>query len=197
MPVIRSLIAVAGPEPLMYNNGRMILFRHQDTAVARRLCSVESNITSLKQVVGAAIVDSLAYPNRLLVARRSAPPALAGLWEFPGGKVEPGETCTQALHRELMEELGVSVRLGSEVKGPHEQGWLLNERAAMRVWLAELASGVPRPLEDHDLLDWLDLDSADTLEALPWIPADYPIVDGLLAVIGQSVPDPAGPAPGR
>ncbi|WP_026535730.1 (deoxy)nucleoside triphosphate pyrophosphohydrolase [Arthrobacter sp. H14] len=153
-------------------------------------------MTSLKQVVGAAIVDSLAYPSRLLVARRSAPPMLAGLWEFPGGKVEPGENCTQALHRELMEELGVSVRLGTEVEGPHEQGWLLNERAAMRVWMAELTSGVPRPLEDHDLLNWLDLGSAETLAALPWIPADYPIVAGLLAAIGEPV-DTTGPAPGR
>lgn len=175
----------------------MNLFRHQDTAVARRLCSVESKITSLKQVVGAAVVDSLASPCRLLVARRSAPPALAGLWEFPGGKVEPGETCPEALHRELMEELGVSVRLGTEIKGPHVQGWPLNERAAMRVWLAELTSGVPRPLEDHDLLKWLELGSAETLEALPWIPADYPIVAGLLATMSQPVPDSTASPSGR
>ncbi|GAB3529225.1 (deoxy)nucleoside triphosphate pyrophosphohydrolase [Arthrobacter monumenti] len=122
---------------------------------------------------------------------------MAGLWEFPGGKVEPGETCTQALHRELTEELGVAVRLGTEVRGPHEQGWLLNESAAMRVWLAELSSGVPRPLEDHDLLNWLDLAAAESLETLPWIPADYPIVAGLLSVIGEPITNTTGPALGR
>lgn len=141
----------------------------------------------MKQVVGAAIVDSLESPKRLLVARRSAPPGLAGLWEFPGGKVEAGETATQALHRELTEELGVSVTLGTEIAGPLRQGWRLNDRAAMRVWLAELTSGVPRPLQDHDLLTWLDLDSVETIEDLAWIPADYPIVAALLATTTRAV----------
>ena len=55
-------------------------------------------------------MDSLAEPSMLLVARRSAPEQLAGLWEFPGGKVEPGEQCEAALHRELREELGIGVK---------------------------------------------------------------------------------------
>ena len=96
-------------------------------------------------VVGAAIVDSLESPSWMLVAQRSAPESLAGLWEFPGGKVEPGESCEQALERELMEELGVSVHLGSEVQGDHPQGWVLNEKAAMRVFLAEISRGEPLP----------------------------------------------------
>ena len=69
-------------------------------------------------VVAAAIVDDLARPQRLLAARRRAPAELAGGWEFPGGKVEPDETPVAALHRELREELAVSVRLGAEVLGP-------------------------------------------------------------------------------
>ncbi len=153
----------------------------------RKLCNVDSDRTVLKQVVGAAIVDSLEYPGRLLVARRSAPPALAGLWEFPGGKVEPGETPGDALHRELAEELGISVSLGAEIEGPLEQGWPLNERAAMRVWLAEVASGQPRPLEDHDLLEWVVLEPDAALAALAWIPADYPIVASLLSMIRRDI----------
>lgn len=138
------------------------------------------------QVVGAAIFDSLQSPTRLLVARRSAPEALAGLWEFPGGKVEPGESCEKALARELAEELGVQVQLGQELTGPHPQGWVLNNNAAMRVFFAELTLGEPHPLQDHSELRWLPLESDHNVSAvlsLEWIPADYPIVEALLAAV--------------
>lgn len=138
-------------------------------------------------VVGGAVVDSLAEPCRLLVARRTAPPQFAGMWEFPGGKIEPGESAEQALHRELHEELGVGLRLGAELKGPSETGWPLNERAAMRVWFAELVTGEPRPLEDHDELRWVDLRNRDEVLALPWIPADLPIVEALLSAVSGRV----------
>ncbi|WP_346845247.1 (deoxy)nucleoside triphosphate pyrophosphohydrolase [uncultured Rothia sp.] len=131
------------------------------------------------QVVGAALVDSLGSPQKILVAQRSAPKTLAGLWEFPGGKVEPGESCQQALHRELSEELGISVSLGEEIEGPHSQGWVLHERAAMRVWLARIEDGEPAPLQDHSELRWVSLDQS--LLQLAWIPADFPIVEALLA----------------
>jgi 8-oxo-dGTP diphosphatase len=130
------------------------------------------------QVVGGAIVDSLERPTMLLAARRTAPPAFAGLWEFPGGKVEDGESAEDGLRRELDEELGVAVALGPEVPGPLPQGWPLNDRAAMRVWLAEVRAGVPEPLQDHDELRWVGLDG-DALAELAWIPADFPIVDAV------------------
>lgn len=142
---------------------------------------------SPRQIVGAAIVDSLAHPTRLLAARRTAPEQFAGMWEFPGGKVETGELDTVALHRELVEELGVTVVLGAEVVGPVPGGWPLNERAVMRVWLAEVAAGEPAPLEDHDLLSWVPLTGSDELVNLAWIPADRPIVDALLTVITAAV----------
>ncbi|MBG6180545.1 (deoxy)nucleoside triphosphate pyrophosphohydrolase [Arthrobacter sp. CAN_A1] len=136
-----------------------------------------------RQIVGAAIVDSLAHPTRLLAARRTAPEQFAGKWEFPGGKVEAGESDTEALHRELLEELGVTVALGTEVRGPLPGGWPLNEHAAMRVWLAELTAGEPKPLEDHDVLAWVPLAGSTELVDLAWIPADRPIVDALLAQV--------------
>ena len=137
-------------------------------------------------------MDSLAEPGRLLVARRTAPPQFAGMWEFPGGKVEPGETAEQALHRELHEELGVRVRLGAELEAASAAGWPLNERAAMRVWFAELVEGEPRPLEDHDALCWIDLRNREEVLGLPWIPADFPIVESLLEAV--RIPGPHGPA---
>ncbi|WP_272878846.1 (deoxy)nucleoside triphosphate pyrophosphohydrolase [Rothia nasimurium] len=139
----------------------------------------QANTVYPVQVVGAAVVDSLATPTRLLVGQRSAPPALAGLWEFPGGKVEPGEACEDALLRELGEELGVTAQLGTEIIGPHPQGWVLNDKAAMRVWWAEITDGRATALQDHAELRWAPLDA--TVLELPWIPADFPIVEELLA----------------
>lgn len=148
------------------------------------------------QVVGAALVDDLVRPNRLLVARRSAPEELAGLWEFPGGKVESGEGPREALVRELREELGIRARTGREVRGPHHQGWPLNERMALRLYLAEVLDGDPRPLQDHSELRWMDWDDSAALHSLPWIPADRPILHGLFATppLGRGA-DGLGPGP--
>lgn len=144
-------------------------------------------MTGLVSVVGGAVLDSLAEPGRLLVARRTAPPQFAGMWEFPGGKVESGETAEQALHRELLEELGVSVRLGAELPAGSAAGWPLNERAVMRVWFAELLEGEPHPLQDHDELRWIDLRNRAEVLGLPWIPADLPIVEALLDALQPRV----------
>ncbi|WP_461174524.1 (deoxy)nucleoside triphosphate pyrophosphohydrolase [Arthrobacter sp. Z1-9] len=138
-------------------------------------------MTGLIQVVGGAVVDRLQGPSLLLVARRSAPEKLAGLWEFPGGKVEPGEDPEAALCRELSEELGIGARLGVELSADSPHGWSLNDRASMRVWFAEITHGEPQPLEDHDELRWVSLDNRDEVLGLPWIPADFPIVHALLA----------------
>lgn len=127
----------------------------------------------VRLVVAAAIVDDLARPRRLLAARRSAPKSLAGRWEFPGGKVEPGESDHAALHRELAEELGVIVRIGREVPGPGGGAWPVTARHLMRVWLAQIDAGDPAPLADHDEVRWLERDAWHTV---PWLDADVPIV---------------------
>jgi 8-oxo-dGTP diphosphatase len=116
-------------------------------------------------VVGAAILDG----GRLLAARRLEPPHLAGGWELPGGKVEPGETDEQALVRECREELGVLVRLGRRVG----DDWSMGEVATLRVWIASLVDGVPQPLQDHSELRWLE---PDALYDVAWLAADLPVV---------------------
>jgi 8-oxo-dGTP diphosphatase len=94
---------------------------------------------------------------------------VAGRWEFPGGKVEPGESDLDALVRECEEELGIRIavtgRVGEDV--PLAHGWAL-----LRVWLAEIVSGQPQPLE-HRSLRWL---GPDELDSVSWLPADAPIV---------------------
>ncbi|WP_411284664.1 (deoxy)nucleoside triphosphate pyrophosphohydrolase [Lapillicoccus sp.] len=125
-------------------------------------------------VVGVALVDDLGRPTRLLGARRTAPAELAGGWELPGGKVDPGEETLDALHREAREELGVGIEVGVHLVGPHADGtWPLGTDYRMHVWLAAVSDGVPQPLEDHDELRWL---TAGDLYAVPWLPADLPIV---------------------
>ena len=175
--------------------------RHEPAVRGMRACLASlvpptlGRVTLKKQIVAAAVVDSLRNPTMLLAAQRSAPPELAGLWEFPGGKVEPGEGVHEALHRELAEELGVKVSLGAELPGPTRQGWPLNATASMRVWLAEVEEGAPHPLQDHQQLLWAPLQEADLLQ-LPWIRADYPIVQALLAAVAAGAaqdnrePDP-------
>lgn len=137
-------------------------------------------VRKYKQIVAVAIVDDLARPSMMLAARRNRPEALAGLWEFPGGKVEPGESDVDAVHRELKEELGVELVLGSEVTGPIDQGWQLNDKAAMRVWFARIIKGEPQTLDGHDQLAWLELDES-LFDAVPWIPVDAPIVEACVA----------------
>ena len=131
-------------------------------------------------VVAAAIVDDLDAPRELLAARRTVPARLAGRFEFPGGKVDPGETPEEALHREIREELGVQVALGPEVVGPVDGAWRLSDTYVMRLWLAEIADGVPRPLVEHDELRWLP---PGQWRSVPWLDADVPIVEAVAGIV--------------
>ena len=121
---------------------------------------------SPRVIVAAVIITD----GRVLACERSAPPEVAGRWEFPGGKVEPGESDQQALARECAEELGVRVEVGDRV-GPDVP--LARGRAVLRVFAVRLLEGdVPEALE-HRSMRWL---AADELGSVPWLPADQPIV---------------------
>ncbi|GLZ09991.1 DNA mismatch repair protein MutT [Actinomadura sp. NBRC 104425] len=117
-------------------------------------------------VVGAAIIAG----GRLLAAQRGEPPELAGGWEFPGGKVDPGESDRDALVRECHEELGVKIALIDRIGG--DWPLALGAGSVLRVWTAELVEGRPEPLE-HLALRWL---SPDELYDVAWLPGDLPVV---------------------
>jgi 8-oxo-dGTP diphosphatase len=115
-------------------------------------------------VAGALVVDGL-----LLLAQRSRPPELAGLWELPGGKVEDGETPEDALVRELREELGVDTAVGEALAGDVD----VPGGRILRAYRVELISGTPAPL-DHSALRWVDargLADMDLVDAdRAWVP---------------------------
>ena len=151
------------------------------------------------RVVGAALLDSESAPTRLLAAQRAYPPELRGLWEFPGGKQEPGEPARAALARECREELGVELTVLDEVSSPSGEAWPLAGTAVMRVFTAVLggspdgAVAAERRLSDtvhtgadHLAVQWLPLDEPATVLSLPWIPADLPIVAALLEMLRRN-----------
>ncbi len=125
----------------------------------------------MQQVVGAAILRD----GRVLAARRTKPSTAAGRWEFPGGKVEPGETPEQALVREIAEELQVTISV---------TGWLTGEIAigtahVLTVAAALVADGEPAPTE-HDEVRWL---AADQLGDVDWLEPDRPFLAELKAMM--------------
>jgi len=123
-------------------------------------------------VVAAALYDG----DRLLAARRSAPPELAGRWELPGGKVEEGESPEHALVRELREELGVAAEALRRIPGE----WPLRSPYVLQAWTARLLPGspAPEPLQDHDELRWL---TPDELWGVHWLDQDVEAVRSLAA----------------
>ena len=117
-------------------------------------------------VVGAVIVKD----GEILCAQRGTG-ALAGLWEFPGGKIEPGETGRQALEREIDEELLCQVIVGDEVTTTvHEYAFGV---VTLTTFWCELVGGVP-VLTEHAEVRWL---APTALEELEWAPADIPAVE--------------------
>lgn len=125
---------------------------------------------ALPHGTGLVVAGVLRRGDRILATRRTRPVELAGSWEFPGGKAEAGESPTDALRRELAEELSITVRVGSEIESPHGF-WPISETLRMRVfWVA--SDEDPEPGEAHDQLRWL---TRAELAEPAWVPADVAV----------------------
>ena len=116
------------------------------------------------EVAAAAIIRH----GRVLAARRTHPADVAGGWELPGGKVDPGETVAQAVVREVREELCCDVRLVASLPGrsPIKPGYVLTAH------VVDLIEGEPVPTE-HDAVRWL---TPEELHDVDWLPSDQPFL---------------------
>jgi 8-oxo-dGTP diphosphatase len=120
-------------------------------------------------VVAAALIDS---DGRVLIARRPPGKAMAGLWEFPGGKIAEGETPEAALVRELKEELGIDLKHACLAPLTFASHRYPDFHLLMPLYAARNWSGTPVPREGQELAWVMPLKLSD----YPMPPADVPLV---------------------
>lgn len=125
-------------------------------------------MTNILLVVAAALINS---KNEVLLASRPKGKALAGLWEFPGGKIDAGETPEQALVRELSEEIGVIVREDSLKSLTFVSYNYPDFNLLMPIWVIRDWEGVAKALENQELA-WV---SSERLDDYSMPPADEPL----------------------
>lgn len=134
--------------------------------------SIASETKSILLVVAAAMVDA---EGRVLVQQRPPGKPMAGLWEFPGGKVDPGELPEAALARELHEELAIDVRVPALVPATFASEALGERHLLLLLYLLRDWSGEPEA-RHASALRWVRIGE---LRDLPMPPADLPLI-GLL-----------------
>ena len=130
----------------------------------------------LLPVVAAALVD---LEGRVLLQQRPEGKSLAGLWEFPGGKVEAGESPEAALIRELEEELAITVPQACLAPATFASAPLGDRHLLLLLYITRKWTGVPRALE-ATALRWA---RPNEMHALPMPPADRPLIGLLDALI--------------
>ena len=133
-------------------------------------------MSRLLLVVACALVDP---DNRILIAQRPEGKALAGLWEFPGGKVDPGESPEDALIRELREELGVETKTACLAPLTFASHAYPDFHLLMPLYVCRRWTGIPESREGQ-ALKWV---RAKALRDYPMPPADEPLVAPLIDLL--------------
>lgn len=130
----------------------------------------------LLPVVAVALVDA---DGRILLQQRPPCKSLAGLWEFPGGKIEPGETPEAALIRELAEELGISVSTACLAPATFASAPLGDRHLLLLLFVCRKWEGTPRAIE-ASALTWV---RPVQMHTLPMPPADRPLIGLIEALV--------------
>ncbi len=130
----------------------------------------------------AALISSPSDPSRYLVQQRLPDKSRPNLWEFPGGKVEVGESDSAALYRECEEELEVELDVGERLWGTvHEYSDLT---VALELYAATIRFGTPKPLGAQALRFCTPLE----MQGLPFCEADLPLIELLVSPGFQADP---------
>ncbi|UOX36402.1 (deoxy)nucleoside triphosphate pyrophosphohydrolase [Weissella cibaria] len=122
-------------------------------------------------VVGAAIIEN----GKLLAAKRTEGRSLGGYWEFPGGKIDSGETPEEALKREVFEEFGANATIFEKIEEPFEKEYDFGV-VVLEILYVRLDSEITKTIE-HEELRWVS--EQEALE-LSWAPTDVPAIKELV-----------------
>ena len=129
-------------------------------------------------VVAVALIN---HNNEILLAQRPVGKSLAGLWEFPGGKIDEGERPEEALKRELKEELDIEIEIENLIPLSFSSFAYQDFHLLMPLWALKTWNGEPKTIE-HQALEWVTTTQLDDFE-MP--PADIPLREFLKAYLDQ------------
>ena len=117
---------------------------------------IESNSSIPHKIIGVAVIWN--HEKQILIDRRLPQGAMGGLWEFPGGKIEVGETIEECIKREIAEELGIEIAVGEHlITIDHTYSHL---RVTLTVHHSQHLAGIPQAIE-CDEIRWVSLDELD------------------------------------